>query len=480
MLQLIRDKTQGWLTNTVIGILILVFMLWGIHAYLELHQEKGDKIIAKVAGQTLSQREFDTLYQRVYRQEQIRLGAASLADKNVTDQIKKQILTQWTLMQRLASAAHQENYRLSQAEIDTALLSIPIFQASGHFSSTRFYKVLEAMGYTEASFLTELKNTLLINQVRQGLIQTAFSLPEERKEANALIHQKRDFAYLIIPSSTFLPKQLTIPTAQALAYYQANKNRFMQPEQVSIEYIKLSLAQKDRALLEKRDKLVDLSYTNPNSLAKVAQELNLPIQTTPLFDRNGGHSPLTKDEKIISAAFSPDVLQGNNSPVIDLNDTTVLVLRIKEHKAAALQPFSAVKTQILSSLKKQIAFGEMHRVGEKLLSEVKKGSFSKESAKLNLNWHIINRVDRKTDKVPFYLLNAVFQLPHPKQGKNVFPVTGFSLPNGDYVLIKLIAVHDGERKDLHVSQKAAENDELEKSSAQIEYDLYVRGLSSVT
>ncbi|MDQ8039891.1 MAG: SurA N-terminal domain-containing protein [Rickettsiella sp.] len=478
MLQSIRDRTQGWLTNTVIGLLIIVFALWGIHGYLELNNESGNKIVAKIAGQTLSQRDFDSAYQRLYRQAQIQLGIAAL-NNEVTSQLKKQTIAQWSLSEVLSQSALQENYRLSQSAINNVLLNLPIFQSSGRFSSTRFYSVLEALGYTELSFLSNLKKTLLIDQVRQGLTQTAFSLPEEFDRAIALTRQKRDFAYTIIPSTQFSEKQLPVSAAQALVYYQHNKDQFVQPEQVSIEYIQLSLnnVKNDKVFVDKRDRLANLTFTHPDSLESAAKALNLSIQSTPLFGRKGGKDSLTKNAKVIAAAFSRDILQGNNSPVIDLTNDISIVMRIRQHNVAMVQPFSKVRAQILQALQKKMITEEANKVGEKLLRELKTtGVFSEKTNKLHLDWHIINKATRNSDKVSSPILNAVFNLSSPKKSEGVTSVTGFSLPNGEYVLIKLIAVHEGTNKDLSYSQKKAYSKELVKSFGQLDYDLYVRGL----
>ncbi len=476
MLQSIRDHTQGWLTNTVVGLLILVFALWGIHGYLELHNESGDKIIAKAAGQTFSQRNFDVAYQRLYRQAQANFGTPSLS-REVIDQLKQQTIAQWSLLQVLSHSALQENYRLSQSVIDSALLNMPIFQASGRFSSTRFYSVLDAMGYTELSFLSDLKKTLLIDQVQQGITQTAFSLPEEVNKDIRFTQQKRDFAYILIPNTQFSTKQLTVSDERVLTYYQNNKEHFVQPEQVSVEYIKLSQAngKNEKAFVENRDKLANLSYMHPDSLDKAAKMLNLPIRSSEFFSRAGGKG-LIANSKIINTAFTQDILQGNNSPVIDLNADTSVVLRIKQHKIARTQSFSEVKAQILDILQKKLVIEKNYLFGEKLLAQLKaKGSFSDSEKPNNVNWQIIKHAQRNSDKVQPAILNAVFNLPFSKKLGNT-AATGFSLPNGDYVLIKLIAVHDGASKNLSTQQKSVYRKELAKSFGQMDYDLYLHNL----
>lgn len=81
MLQSIRDKSQGWITNTVIGLLIIIFALWGIHGYVVFHESGNNKIVAKIAGQLLRQSDFEKIYQRAYQQNRDYLNQSFSHDK---------------------------------------------------------------------------------------------------------------------------------------------------------------------------------------------------------------------------------------------------------------------------------------------------------------------------------------------------------------------------------------------------------------
>jgi peptidyl-prolyl cis-trans isomerase D len=473
MLQSIRDRTQGWLTKTVIGLLVVLFALWGIRGYLAL---KNENVLAKVAGQILSQQEFDSAYQRLYKRAQSRFGPEALANEEVKKQLRKQTVEQWTLIQLLDHDAYHENYRVSQSMIDSSLLNMPIFQLDGRFSSTQFYNVLNAMGYTERNFLADLKKTLFIEQVQQGITKTAFYLPADFKETIARIQQKRDFAYLTIPRSRFLIKLSAISTAQALDYYRRNRVQFVQPEKVSIEYIQLSMdtIKNAKSFEEKREQLANLNDTHPNALDTVAKKLGLPLLVSAAFDREGGKDLLTSDPKIIATAFSQSVLQGNNSSIIDLQDGTSIVLRIKQHTPTKILAFSEVKNTIRKILQKDIAREKTYAYGETILQELKQTGVSLKTQKLNLKWHVVKQLNRTDARVSPTVIKAVFNLPTPKNGNSV--IDGFLQENGDYVLIKLFAVHDGNEKNVTAEQKTSYAKMLENDFGEMDYELYVQNL----
>lgn len=478
MLQSIRDKSHKWSAAVIIGLIIVVFILWSVHGYLELSNQKGDKVIATAVGQKLSQHEFEVMYQRLYQQAKVQSGTEFL-NTELIEKLKKQVLTQWTLTQVLAHAAYQDRYRVSPVTVDKILLQIPLFQAEGRFSSSRFYAALHALGYTERGFLSDLKKTLLISQVQRGLVETAFVLPTEVQQATALINQKRDFAYVIIPISQFFSERVFISEAEAFSYYQLNKNQFMQPEQVSVDYIKLSLKtfKDSKGFVETRDKLADLSYMHPASLQQVAKELGLPIQSTSLFDQKGGSDSLTSNPKIIAAAFSQDSLQGNNSPVIDLDANTALVLRVKQHKASGIKPFSEVKAQIVAGLRKQKAIEKIDALGQSLRKELKEKGFLSESSKkkLNLHWKFLYHVDRNTSQPSAAIIKQVFKLPVSQSGK-IPASAGFALPNGDWILIKLLAVNEANSKKVPLPDANAFAKKIAYEYGQQDYYLYVQDL----
>ncbi|WP_342219892.1 SurA N-terminal domain-containing protein [Rickettsiella endosymbiont of Miltochrista miniata] len=478
MLQSIRDKTQGWITSTVIGLLIIVFALWGVHGYLELNAGSNNKVIAKIAGQTLLQSDFDKAYQRVYREAQGRLGKNFSNNEEMTEQLRQQTLHEWETTQVLFQAALQSKYRISQTLIDSVLLQIPAFQSDGRFSVEQFYAVLQSINYTKLQFLMDIKKTLLIKQVQQGITQSAFALPQDLNNYIKYNHQKRDFVYLIIPHSKFLHQQFTLPDSKIFAYYLQNKQNFIQPEQARIEYIQLSF-EDEKAFLENRDKLANLIYIHPDSLAIPAKKLGLAIHSTAFFDKSGGKEGLSKNPKIIAAAFSQDVLQGNNSSVINISPSIAIVLRIKKYQPAGIQPFNTVREKIKEILNKQMAISEAQQFGENLFKNSEKtGSIPKNIDSKNLQWQFAQQVNRTDNKLNKNIVRAAFTLiPPDKNIPTASSMKGFSLENGDYALVRLIAVRDEKYQPiLNDSKQNHYREELAKGFGQLEYVLYAHNL----
>lgn len=103
------------------------------------------------------------------------------------------------------------------------------------------------------------------------------------------------------------------------------------------------------------EQLSDLSYQSPDSLQPVADALNLKIEKTQPFSRSGGTDNITKNKQVINAAFSHDVLDlSNNSEPIQIDNDSLVVVRVNQHWDEMEQPLEAVHDQINKILVKKL------------------------------------------------------------------------------------------------------------------------------
>lgn len=216
------------------------------------------------------------------------------------------------------------------------------------------------------------------------------------------------------------------------------------------------------------EQLSDLSYQSPDSLSPVADALKLTIKQTDLFPRSGGVHEITKNSQVINAAYSHDVLQlGNNSEPIQLDNDSVIVVRLKDHTEQKQLPLTAVKTKIQSLLEKQYAEQRAKELGDKIKD---KNSTNMGFNSPELKWNIIESAARDSDKVDAAINELAFSLPR------VHARDGIMLPNGDYTVVALTAIHDGQMDSLDEEQKNSLEQQIEASYGTMDYDLYVKSL----
>ena len=89
-------------------------------------------------------------------------------------------------------------------------------------------------------YLSDIRSQMLVNQMQGGFVNSEFATPNEVNTAIKLINQKRNISYLIIPASRFT-KDVQVNNDDLHQYYQQHQQDFQSPEQVSINYLSLSL-----------------------------------------------------------------------------------------------------------------------------------------------------------------------------------------------------------------------------------------------
>lgn len=238
MLQTIREHTQGWIAGVIVSIIILSFALWGIHSYFV--GGGNSNIVAEVNGVEISKEQFTLAYERMRRQAQAQYGTpVTTKDEN---NLKSRALQGLIELEVLKQASRSQGFLISNAQIDNYLQSMPEFQVDGQFSVDRFQEVLSSTMMSTIDFLELIRTSLLIDQPRLGILLTSFSTPDETDYTYSLVNQERDIAYITIPLAYFQAQPIVITPAQINAYYEAHKSDFMTPEQVTVEYVQLSIS----------------------------------------------------------------------------------------------------------------------------------------------------------------------------------------------------------------------------------------------
>jgi peptidyl-prolyl cis-trans isomerase D len=237
MLQSIRDRSQGWLTWFLVITICLSFALWGIHSYLQTGSTT--QTIATVNGEIITAQQLQVSYGQLRQQAQA--DKQFVLTPSMQDVLKQQALGNLIETVVLRKAAEKAGYSISALQLDALIKQFPAFQKDGQFSAQRFQEVLGRIGYSPELFINSVKTDELINQVRIGFLATGLSLPNEVRTVHALLNQRRDIAYSILPLTKF--KAEANPNSQQLLdYYGQHQADFIQAEAISLDYVELNLA----------------------------------------------------------------------------------------------------------------------------------------------------------------------------------------------------------------------------------------------
>ncbi|HYW92619.1 MAG TPA: SurA N-terminal domain-containing protein [Gammaproteobacteria bacterium] len=223
-------------------------------------------------------------------------------------------------------------------------------------------------------------------------------------------------------------------------------------------------------------KLANVTFEQPDSLQPAAKKLGLKIRETGWITREGGKG-IGQNDKVIKAAFKPQVLkQGMNSDPIQLKDGKVLVVRVAEHQKAQQEPLAQVHDRIASTLRRQEAEKKAKEKGQAILHQ-EDGNWRKLSSFQSmpgLSYHDPGAIERDDQKLDSALVQTIFRMPRP-QGKQP-AVSGVKLSSGDYAVVALHKVSDGNPATLGKEKLAKTREQLGARQGNAEFDAYVQAL----
>jgi peptidyl-prolyl cis-trans isomerase D len=518
MLQNLREHVHGWVAAVIAGILCLAFALWGIEYYIS--GGPAQLVVAKVDGFDITQDQWDAAYNRGRQAQQIQFNDPVL-NEAYQNKMKMQALNGLVQSHALTQAAKKSGYVISPVQVGVLIQQTPAFQQEGRFSYPLFRQALQNVSYTPEVFAEEIAKSSLLSQVQRSFVESNFSLPNETQQHILLQHETRDFGYFIISPTPFLSKVVT-QNKEIEDYYAAHGKDFMQPEQVSIEYVLLStegldkkihitpqevaqyyeenkaafpsdpkssqtkaelLASVEKALRQQKteqwivtqsDALSNIAYTHPDTLKPAADAIGVAIQTTDFFTKQGEKKGMLSNAKVLAAAFSESVLkEGNNSDLIPIDDRTAIVLRKHAYNPAEKQPLQEVRGNIERYLKNQAAQKAAVALGEKIKQTLQTGTAPEKLAtEYSLPWVKKNKLSREDKTTPPEILRFVFDQPAPQPDKK-WRIQGGSLPKGEYLVTALTSVLTGLPAVMDATAQKNMQQEIARSWGGLDYDLYL-------
>ncbi|NLE64437.1 MAG: hypothetical protein GX606_00775 [Elusimicrobia bacterium] len=278
----------------------------------------------------------------------------------------------------------------SDAEVISAIQSIPAFQKRGMFDQATYERTLKILfGREPHSFEEGIRNQIrvlkLITNRTSGIRLSEEKIRQEYEKR----HQKVRVHYSLIPNSRFT--EPGTPTDQEIAsYYEAHKQDFLTPDAVKAGYLLFPLkedAEKeaiDKALAQASE--LRQKIQSGADMTAIAKENALAYRETGFFSMEEPALELAWPLELLRAVFyakKGDVLEPAKTPqgiqllkIIDVRPAYIPELtavkdkvqgRMAENKAAELAKAKANET--LSAVKKAMGEGQTFEQALKALGE---------------------------------------------------------------------------------------------------------------
>ncbi len=232
----------------------------------------------------------------------------------------------------------------------------------------------------------------------------------------------------------------------------------------------LSLAEAEAKYLEAVEALPELTY-NADSLEYAANDLELTIKQSQRFGREGG-SGLLGNNQVVAAIFHDDFLiNGQISDVIEVSDTELIVLKLKEHLPPSVKPLESVREDIVQQLTREQTEILLRAKADKHIQTLNNGADIEALARENnLEWQVQLAGTRQQAGLEQELLQHIFSLPHPESN----PITsGVQLDDGNYLVVQLTKVVAGQ---VPAEQLASVQNQLAIQQSQNEFALFQMAL----
>ncbi|HEY8037368.1 MAG TPA: SurA N-terminal domain-containing protein [Methylobacter sp.] len=235
-------------------------------------------------------------------------------------------------------------------------------------------------------------------------------------------------------------------------------------------------AQAENAFYEAGETLTEMSYEHPDNLKTVADALGVTIKKSNLFTKDKGEG-IADNEKIRNAAFTEEVLHGNNSTPIELGTDRLVVLRLLEHKAAAARELKDVKQDIVTVLQADKAKQLTAEKAKQIKAKLQAGeSIQAVAAENKLQVKTVSGLTRSKDDVPLPLSEAIFKAAKPVSGKPTVFIA--ELPAGEQAVVSLSKVKEGVMTEDDKKQLDLATKNIAKAFGQTEFNALVNSLQA--
>ncbi|MEL5237135.1 peptidylprolyl isomerase [Serratia bockelmannii] len=192
-----------------------------------------------------------------------------------------------------------------------------------------------------------------------------------------------------------------------------------------------------------QQKVSEAATSDNESLASAEEAAGVKAAQSDWFTRDNIPAALNF-KPVVQAIFDGSLIgengaPGSNSDVITVDGDRAFVVRVSGHKPEGIEPFDQVKDRVAELVKRNKAVQAAKLQGDKLLVELKQGKGDEAMKAAGLSFGAVQKMARAPEDSQ--LVESVFALPHPQDGK---PVYGMSQDRQDnVVLIALDAVKPG-------------------------------------
>jgi len=413
------------------------FAFFGLESYTRMSDREPP--VAKVAGQTITQREWDAAQNRQMERFRQMFGEQFNPAMFDTPEARQGALDNLIAQKALAAYVAENYLTVSDEAVRKTIVEIQgLVGPDGKFDKARYQQLLSAQGLTPEKFEAGLRRDLAMQQTNAVIQGTAFSPKTVATRVASLNQQVREVQELALTPSAF-KSQVKLTDAMLQEYYEKNAAQFEIPETAKVEYVVLSAdwveagiavsdadiktyydqnverykvseqrrashilisAAKDSSAAEKAaakakaEKLLLQLRKNPSDFAKLAKENS---QDPGSAERGGDLDFFGKGMMVPQFEdIAYKLKEGDISNIVE-SDFGFHIIRLTAIKPATSRALSEVKDNIVDEIRRQQAgkkYAEMSEIFTNMVYE-QSDSLKPVADKLGLKIEVVANLTRK-------------------------------------------------------------------------------------
>lgn len=232
MLDLIRQSASSWGVKILFGVIILVFVFWGVGSFT------GSKtqVVATVNERPILVQTFRRAQERAIENIRQRNPDVSVEDLKAQG-ISTQVLQRLVADELLADQGNALGIRASDVEVRNKIASLPYFQSqSGQFDPELYRRILNSQHIQIAEFEDDMRRAIVTEKL-QRYVTDSIQVPEwEARDLFDYSREKRTLQYLSVDDAKYMD-QVNATDAEVQAYYDEHKDDFSVPARISFSYL---------------------------------------------------------------------------------------------------------------------------------------------------------------------------------------------------------------------------------------------------
>ncbi len=234
MLDLIRNNSQSMGVKLAFGIIILVFVFWGLGSVQSIN---NSTTVATVNGEAITVIDFEQAYQQA--RESIRAQNPQITPEQIQQlQLPQQVMQQLVMKAVLTEEVTRLQLSVSPEILRDAIISMPVFHNDqGKFDPALYKSRVETQFLGAGNFESMVAEELAQGRLREDVTLTAQGFTSETEAFFGYTYEERDVEYVFFPAVDHLSSVQSPAEDSVKAYYESHRNAYALPAKVDVSYI---------------------------------------------------------------------------------------------------------------------------------------------------------------------------------------------------------------------------------------------------